>query len=462
MSGIYISAANKSSGKTTAAIGICAALTAQGKTIQPFKKGPDYIDPMWLSAATQRPCYNLDFNVQSDKEILFTVAEQAESADLNLVEGNKGLFDGIDLHGADSNAALAKLLNYPVLLVIDAQGITRGIAPLLNGYQFFDSDIRYVGVVLNNVAGSRHESKLLEVIRAYTDFDVLGVIHRNADLEIRERHMGLITDKENTQAETVIAQIRDVFESSMDLEKIECHPVSVNTSKSAVAAIVPSNKAQSIRVGLAQDAVFCFYYQDDLDALKRQGAEIIAFSLLDDSQLPEVDGLLIGGGFPETHCAKLSENTSMIKAIRNYVDSGKPLYAECGGLMYLARQIRWQGRSFDMVGVIPGDVEMTNKPVGRGLVKLRPNGQHPWGRDWIEEAENKTINAHEFHYSRLINLDETIDYAYHVARGWGIDGQCDGLAIGNVLASYSHLRNTRSTPWVKSFLKTVRMNKYES
>ncbi len=460
MSGIYISAANKSSGKTTLTVGICSALQSRGMIIQPFKKGPDYIDPMWLSTAAGRICYNLDFNVQSDDEILATVGAQQQTVDLNIVEGNKGLFDGVDVHGTDCNAALAKLLGFPVLLVIDAQGITRGIAPLLNGYQAFDAEVQYAGIVLNNTAGSRHESKLRKVIEAYTDFEVLGSVERNANLEIRERHMGLVTDKENTESDSIIASIRETVESAIDLDQLiegatqSADSCQYKTLKQAESS-QPNKTGESVKIGVAWDAAFCFYYQDDLDALRQHNVEVEFFSVLDDSELPEADGLFIGGGFPETHCPQLSKNRKMAQAIRNFAQLNKPIYAECGGLMYLARYIHWQDKQYEMAGIIPADIAITKKPVGRGLVELQPGPNHPW---CVESgfSRSRVLPAHEFHYSKIINIDEPLVYAYDVKRGWGIDGEHDGVVLGNVFASYSHLRNTHDSPWVNAFLSVVR------
>jgi cobyrinic acid a,c-diamide synthase len=448
MSGLYISAANKSSGKTTVTLGLCRALRRRGIDVQPFKKGPDYIDPMWLSVSSGRPCYNLDFNTQDESEILNTYQSHSKNAGLSIVEGNKGLFDGLDVHGSDSNAAMAKLLGLGVILVIDVQGITRGIAPLLNGYSAFDPDIRYVGVILNKVGGSRHEKKLRDVIAHYTDFSVLGAIHRNQNLVITERHLGLLTNSEDRCADEHISRITDEVESRVDLNPLT-ELVSVDDNKDRVDR-VENNPGEIVKIGVARDSAFNFYYADDLDSMTKLGADVVFFSPLEDQNVPEVDALYIGGGFPETHCSQLEMNQSMKRSLQLYFKSGKPIYAECGGLMYLARSIVWQGRKYEMAGIIPSDVEMQDRPVGRGYMQLQTTIDFPWSVD-----PETQWNAHEFHYSRLVNVDPALRYGYYVERGFGIDGRSDGIVMGNLFASYAHLRSTNGSPWVEKFIQFI-------
>ena len=220
MSRLLISAAHKSSGKTTVSLGLCAALAARDLVVQPFKKGPDYIDPMWLGLAAGRPCHNLDFYCMSHEEILATVGHYSTDADISLIEGNKGLYDGLDLDGSNSNAALATLTHTPVILVLDARGMTRGIAPLILGYQAFDPEVRIAGIILNQLGGSRHEAKLRAVIEHYTDVPVIGGVHRNQALEIVERHLGLIPSNEDCAADKKIIEIRDRIKDQVDLDRL--------------------------------------------------------------------------------------------------------------------------------------------------------------------------------------------------------------------------------------------------
>jgi len=451
MNRMLISAAHKSSGKTMVSIGLCAALAARGHAVQPFKKGPDYIDPMWLGQAAGHACRNLDLYLMENDDVVATFARHA--SEVNLVEGNKGLYDGLALDGSNSNAALAKLLDLPVILVIDARGMTRGIAPLILGYKAFDKDINIAGVVLNNLGGKRHESKLREVIEHYTDVPVIGAIQHDERLSIIERHLGLMPSNESHVANAKIKQIGEAIAEQVDLDKLlaltKKEPLPV-PHKALVSALPCGDK---VRIAIARDRAFGFYYADDLDALAAAGAELVPFDALRDAQLPEVDGLYIGGGFPETCAAELEANTALRGEIRQAIAGGMPAYAECGGLMYLSRSIAYEGRSFDMVGAIPGDVKMHAKPIGRGYVHLQENAEHPWPRP---DAPAKQIKAHEFHYSSLENLPPDSRFAYHVARGYGINGERDGIIVNNLLASYTHLRTIGSCYWATRFVGFIR------
>ena len=446
-----ISAAHKSSGKTMVSIGLCAALAARGHTVQPFKKGPDYIDPMWLGQAAGRPCRNLDLYLMERDDIVATFARHA--SEVNLVEGNKGLYDGLALDGSNSNAALAKLLDLPVFLVIDARGMTRGIAPLILGYQAFDKDIRIAGVILNNLGGKRHESKLREVIGHYTDVPVVGAIQHDERLAIVERHLGLMPSNESHVANAKIRQIGEAIAEQVDLDTLLALSEKAPLPAPRTAEILPMPSGDKVRIAIARDRAFGFYYADDLDALEAAGAELVPFDALRDAHLPKVDGLYIGGGFPETCAAELEANTSLRAEIAQAIARGLPAYAECGGLMYLSRSIRYEGRTFDMVGAIPGDVQMHARPVGRGYVHLREDDTHPWPRP---DAPARQIKAHEFHYSSLENLPGDCRFAYHVERGYGIDGGRDGIIVNNLLASYTHLRTIGSCYWATRFVAFIR------
>ena len=455
MNRILISAAHKSSGKTMVSIGLCAALSKRGHAVQPFKKGPDYIDPMWLSLAagqgsSNRPCRNLDLYLMERGDILETFARH--SAAVNLVEGNKGLYDGLALDGSNSNAALAKLLDLPVFLVVDARGMTRGIAPLILGYQAFDRDIDIAGVILNNLGGSRHEAKLRAVIEHYTDVPVIGAIHHDERLAIVERHLGLMPSNESHLAAAKINQIGDAIAEQVDLDKLLALSQKEPLDVSRKASVTRLPCGDRVRVGIARDRAFGFYYADDLDALEAAGAELVPFDTLRDTHLPEVDALYIGGGFPETCAAELEANSVLRDEIRQAIENGMPAYAECGGLMYLSRSIEYQGRRYRMVGAIPGDVKMHDKPVGRGYVHLREDTAHPWPRP---NAPAKQIKAHEFHYSSLENLPSNTRFAYHVERGHGINGERDGLVLHNLLASYTHLRTIGSCYWATRFVAFI-------
>lgn len=448
---MLISAAHKSSGKTMVSIGLCAALKARGHAVQPFKKGPDYIDPMWLAQAAGRACRNLDMYLMEDDDVVATFVRHA--SEVNLVEGNKGLYDGLSLDGSNSNAALAKLLDLPVFLVIDARGMTRGIAPLILGYQAFDRDINIAGVILNNLGGSRHESKLRKVIEHYTDVPVVGAIQHDERLNIVERHLGLMPSNEATAASAKIRQIGEAIAEQVDLDKLLALSEKTPLDAPHQAPVGSSPRDEKVRIGIARDRAFGFYYADDLDALQAAGAELVPFDTLHDTHLPQVDGFYIGGGFPEACAAELEANATLRGEIKQAIADGMPAYAECGGLMYLSRSIDYQGHTYQMVDAIPGDVKMHAKPVGRGYVHLREDASHPWPRP---DAPAKQIRAHEFHYSSLENLPADMCFAYHVERGYGINGKQDGLIVNNLLASYTHLRTIGSCYWATRFVAFVR------
>lgn len=463
-------------------IGLCAALRNRGHTVQPFKKGPDYIDPMWLSQAAGRACRNLDLYLMERDDIVATFARH--SAEVNLVEGNKGLYDGLALDGSNSNAALAILLDLPVFLVIDARGMTRGIAPLILGYQAFDRDVNIAGVILNNLGGSRHEAKLRAVIEHYTDVPVVGAIHHDERLSIVERHLGLMPSNESHVATAKIKQIGDAIAEQVDLDQLLALSKKEPLNVPHKAEVSPLPCGDKVRIGIARDRAFGFYYADDLDALEAAGAELVPFDTLRDARLPKIDALYIGGGFPETCAAELESNASLRVEIKQAIANGMPAYAECGGLMYLSRGIEYQGRTYQMVGAIPGDVKMHDKPIGRGYVHLKEDEAHPWprpsanplpnplpllpsplrggelargqaGGEGANVKGNSIIRAHEFHYSSLQNLPPDTRFAYHVERGYGIDGNRDGLILHNLLASYTHLRTIGSCYWATRFVAFI-------
>lgn len=447
---VMISAAGRSSGKTTVSLGLCRAFALRGSRVQPFKKGPDYIDPMWLSEAAGRPCHNLDFRTMSTGEITACLARGARTADIALIEGNKGLHDGMELTGGDSNAAMARLLGAPVVLVVDTQGMARGIAPLILGYQAFAPDVRIAGVILNKVGSPRHEGKLRAAIEHYTAVPVLGAIGLDPALTITERHLGLIPARESREAERTITRIAAAVGAAVDLGRLREIAATAEPLPPLPAPARAPKRAGEVRIAIARDAAFGFYYASDLEAFREAGAELVDFDTLCDPHLPQVDGLFIGGGFPETHLDALSANMSLRRELRAAIEAGMPAYAECGGLMYLSRSISWQARRIEMVGVIPADVVMHERPAGHGYVRLRETGKGAW------PDAREQFDAHEFHYSTLTNVSTELEYAYEVLRGSGIDGRRDGIVYRNLLASYAHLHACEADPWPRRFVSFVR------
>ena len=456
MGHVYISAAHKSSGKTMVSTGLVRAFAARGLDVQPFKKGPDYIDPKWLGEAAGRACLNLDFHTQSEDEMKALFARHAAAADISIIEGNKGLYDGVAVDGSNSNAALAKLLGTPVILVVDTTGITRGIAPLLMGYEMFDKQVNIAGIILNKVLGPRHEDKLVKAVEHYTDIPVLGAVRRNANLSVDERHIGLIPSNEHPAARARIDTLAEQVADQVDLDRIKA--IADGAPSPAPSAPLPANVKADVRIAVARDAAFGFYYADDLEALKRAGAQLVYFNALNDVYLPTCDGLFLGGGFPETQMAKLDANKTLRMRLKAAIEAGLPTYAECGGLMYMCRSISWHDDRHDMVGVIDADAVMQLRPQGRGYVNLKPTADHPWPG---VPASTNDIPAHEFHYSSLENLGDDVTYAYDVLRGHGIDGTHDGIIKHNLVAGFAHLRDSESCRWAEPFVAFVRRLKTE-
>lgn len=451
---MLISATRKSSGKTTLALGIAAALRARRLDVRGFKKGPDYIDPMWMARATGRACYNLDFNTQSRGEITAMLAAKGAGADLALIEGNMGLHDGVDPDGGDSTAALARLVAAPVLLVLDCTGMTRSVAALALGFAAFEPDIRIGGVILNRVAGPRQEDKLRAALERHTDMPVLGAVPRADAGSIVERHLGLTTPGDVSGPEAVLAELGRRMERTLDLDAI----LALAGSAPALPAppALAAARTAGVTIAVARDAAFGFTYPDDLEALVRAGARLEFFSPMSDARLPEADAILLPGGFPETHLQALSANAPMRAAIRSAAAAGMPIHAECGGLMYLTRAISFGGERAEMAGVIAAEAEVGARAQGRGLVVVEPLGAGLW-TDFPGP-----VAAHEFHHAALVGLPANTRFAWRVRRGHGIDGVHDGIVIGNVLASFTHLRNTAACDWAARFVAFARANARES
>jgi len=451
---IIISAAHGRSGKTTVSIGLAAALAKKGLNVQPFKKGPDYIDPSWLTAAAGNYCRNLDLFMTGQDGIKDTFVAGSCSADISIIEGNKGLYDSIDIEGENSTANIARILNSPVILVIDSARMTRSIAALVNGYKNFEPDINIAGVILNNVSGSRHEAKLRAALERYCQIEVLGCLPRSSQLNIPERHLGLIPQKEDSDLIPAIENIRKIVETNVNIDRII--EIARNTAQLLIPLNPPLLKGErgglldvppDVKIGVPLDRAFSFYYLENFDALRNAGAEIVFFDAINDKNLTDVDGLYIGGGFPEMFMDELEANASLRRDIHNAIENGMPVYAECGGLMYLSRSISWNGDVKKMVGVLPCDIEMTKKVQAHGYTVL-------------QKADEEELRGHEFHYSRVRNLGD-VKFLYKVIRGKGIDGKNDGIIYKNVIASYAHLHAIGSPQWAEEFVELIREAKRE-
>ena len=478
---LMVAAPSRGSGKSTVAIGVAAALRRRGREVQTFKKGPDFIDPMWLSAAAGRRCRNLDFFMMGRERIAASFPERAAGAQIALVEANHGLHDGTDREGADSGAALARLLGLPVILVVNAQRLGRGVAPLVGGQIAFDPAVSVAGVVLNRVRGARHEGKLRDAVERYCRTEVLGVLPELPELAIAERHLGLTPLEEAPDLAPVVERLGAAISRHLDLDRIEdvarsaprlprAAPVPEDVDGAAAGRRgglrgedgreregIPQRRDPAVvsgpgrvRIGVAMDRAFTFYYPENLEALIAAGAELIPFSPLEDPRLPPVSGLYIGGGFPEVFMERLEANATMREDVRGAIESGLPAWAECGGLMYLTQGIRWRGRRAAMAGALDCSVEMDDRPAGHGYVLLEETGGGAWPH------AGRQLRGHEFHHSRLTGLGGGEAFAYRVLRGSGAVGGFDGLVRGACVAGYTHLHADGAPWWAADFVALVR------
>lgn len=373
--------------------------------------------------------------------------------DISLVEGNLGLHDGIDLYGQGSTAHLAKILKAPVVLVVDCRGMNRGIAPLILGYKQFDPSINIVGLVLNQVRGKRHESKLREAIDHYCNIEVLGVIPADIGLEIPERHLGLTPIEENTNLIEVLNKIGTVVSNSVQCDRIlEIAKIAPELDNFPEQIVIHEKKRnlKKVKIGIALDQAFHFYYPENKEALEEELADLIPINTLEDRELPQINGLYIGGGFPEVFMEKLEKNISLRKSIRNAIEKGLPVYAECGGLMYLGESITWKGDKRKMVSALPLEFCLSEKPKGLGYMFLKTTGESQWLNI------DREVIAHEFHHSSATIKDKTLNFAYQLNRGAGITGELDGIIYKNVIASYAHLHSLATPEWAVQFVNFVR------
>jgi cobyrinic acid a,c-diamide synthase len=450
---LLISSPQGHSGKTIITLGLCNLLTQRGLLIQPFKKGPDYIDPSWLTIAAGRSCRNLDLFLVPKEKLIQTFEQACEKADLAIVEGAMGLYDGLDTQG--TTAEIARLLDIPVVLVVNTSRMTSSIAAMVMGYQHFQPEINIAGVILNYVSGARHESKLRNAVEQYCGIPVVGSIPKDQDFYIMERHLGLIPSSESSEAELSVERIGRKLESQLDLDQILKIAQSFKTNFKTTSHDLPPSflkgtnegkreRPEAIRIGIIRDHAFNFYYPENLEALVNEGAELVFINSFKD-RLPEVDGLYIGGGFPEFFLKELEKNRGLRKDIAKAIEASLPVYAECAGLMYLSQKIHWQGRSYEMVGAIPAEVQVSEKPEGHGYVIAEIMDENPIFPIGL------TIQGHEFHHSK-VSLKNGVKFAYQIRRGHGIDGKRDGVLYKNMFAAYTHLHALGTPCWADAFV----------
>lgn len=451
---LVISATRGGLGKTTLSLGIVAAWRKLGRQVAVFKKGPDFIDAGWLGVAAGRPCYNLDLFMMEEASVLRSFLDHAAYADAAVIEGNRGLFDGVDESGAYSTARLAKLLAAPVALIVDCTKSTSTVAAVVLGCRQYDPAVNLGGVILNNVSSGRHETVVRKAIAGSSGIPVLGAIPRLRGGEFPERHMGLTPFHEHPEVDRAIQSAADVVGRYLDLDALwaaACSAAAIGTVQGA--ANEPATPAQGGRVvvGVVRDKAFQFYYPDNLEELQRHGAEIREINALRDRALPDdLDALYIGGGFPETQAAELAANESFCRSVRAAAENCLPLYAECGGLIYLGRSLSVGDKRYPMAAVLPVDFVLEKRPQAHGYTVLESGGAG------IFPGKKISIRGHEFHYSRISHIDGSPPMAYDIQRGFGIDGKRDGIIYKNIVAAYTHVHALATPEWAPAMVKKAR------
>jgi len=452
---ILITGDRSGSGKTSITLAL-AALLAKEHKVQTFKVGMDYIDPSYLSAVSGRPCRNLDSYTLSDAQIRDIFRFGCRGADMALVEGVRGLYEGAEaLNDTGSTAAVAKTLGLPVILVVSAQSITRSSAAIVKGFQSFDPEIRIAGVILNNIKGGSHKAKATTAIEHYCGIPVIGAIPRMEEMQLAMRHLGLVPYREGSgrgDFDTRIETITELIGQYVDLDRFVSLMEERGMRPEKSPAFDPA-PVRDVKIGIALDEAFNFYYADLFDILHSLGAEFIPFSPVHD-RLPDADGYIIGGGYPELFIRELEANDRMREALREVSRNGIPIYAECGGLMYLTENMTlkkgWQGAAADqssaMCGVFAGETRMPARRVV-SYVEGSSDAGSPVGR--------ATFRGHEFHYSDVV-LDHTTRFAYRLFRGVGIRNNLDGALVYNTLGSYTHLHPVASTGMFRHFADLCR------
>lgn len=507
IAGLVIAGLKGGTGKTVISLGVAAAWRDLNITIAPFKKGPDYIDAGWLAQAAGRPCYNLDTFLCTPDQVKHSFLKNSSLADIALVEGNRGLYDGIDTDGHTSTAEIAKLLNLPLLLVLDCTKSTRTMAALLMGCVHFDPHVNIMGVILNQVAGKRHEGKVRDNIQRFCNIPVFGSVPKLSADDFPERHMGLIPSAEHALAIQSIESAAKVARSCIDLEALHkaCIQFSIDYNSTQIAGFskkqtnpfdtkkscysptlydqpkttyinrsssiccqtdIPTKENISIKnsvyaidnihydtslvdnsdakpvIGIIRDSAFQFYYPDNLEVLEEKGALLKFISPLSQTNIPKVDAIYMGGGFPETHAAQLAENITFRNELKALAQRGLPIYAECGGLIFLGTSLTLDGTVYPMTDILPLSFGLSKRPVGHGYTEVKVTNKNPF----FEVGE--TIRGHEFRYSHIIDINyQEEEMAFSMIRGKGITAKRDGFFQNNVLGTYTHILASCTPAW---------------
>lgn len=451
---LIIAGAQSGVGKTSLTAGLAALFRRRGLRVQTFKVGPDYLDPTWLAQASGRCCYNLDGWMTSREYVEELFDRVAEKADIALIEGVMGLFDGADPASSEgSTAEVARWLEAPVMLVVNAHGLARSLAAMVQGYAHFERDVRIEGVIANQCGSERHASWLKESLQAADLPPLVGAVGRGALPEMPRRHLGLVTSSTAEKSPDFFERLADALEKSLDVEAIlrlaRAAPARKGGHRAAAA-----NTKKTCRLGIARDAAFHFYYPDNLEALEQAGCELAPFSPLRDHALPEgLDGIYLGGGYPEEHAAALSDNRGMLEDIRHFTERGGAVYAECGGLMYLSTGIETvDGKRHPQVGLLPGWTRMSGGRKALGYVEVKLTEDTFWGNCGAQ------LRGHEFHYSELVGgpaKNREWKTVYEVRHRRSEQAVREGFQRGRLLATYVHAHFASRPTAVRKFVRCL-------
>jgi cobyrinic acid a,c-diamide synthase len=450
---IVIGGLSGDSGKTVLTCGIIAWLKEKGMDVSAFKKGPDYIDAAWLALASGKPARNLDTYLMGFPKVKNSFLKNAANSDISIIEGNRGLFDGVDSLGTHSTAELAKLLKSPVLIIQNLTKVTRTAAASILGCSHLDPDLNIAGVILNQVAGERHLNVAKEAIEETTGIPVLGFIPKlQNEYVLPSRHLGLITPDEFEGKSDFIDDLRKVINDYVDMPAVIkiANESPLLEFENHVSARISVEEQEKVRIGYFKDQSFSFYYPENLEMLEDAGAELIPISAINYTGLEDLDAVYIGGGFPETNLTKLELNRDLMQSLKTMAEDGLPIYAECGGLMYLARDVEWKGKKYLLTDILPISIKMHDKPQGHGYYRAVVDSQNPFF------STGRQLNGHEFHYSAIHQFDENIKSVLSVIRGNGCFNKRDGLVYKNVFASYLHIHALASPEWVDGMIKSAK------
>lgn len=452
--GIVVAGLAGGSGKSVVSVGLTAALARQGKLVIPFKKGPDYIDAGWMKLAANNNCYNLDPFLMSEEAIQASFLEHSSGADYVVLEGNRGLYDGVNPEGGYSTAELALSLNLPILLVVNCTKTTRTVAAMVLGCMKLDDRIDIKGVVLNQIGTKRHQSIVTQAVEKYTGLPVLGAVPRMKRDIFPMRHLGVTPHQEYEGSEEAMQLLAETAAEHLDLDRIIEIMAPVGERRSVASGHIKDDK---LKIGLLMDAAFQFYYSENLEALERDGAHLISINAMEEQTLPDLDGLYIGGGFPETSAKELSANTTFRHSVKAAAEKGLPVYAECGGLIYLGESIELDGKVYPLAGIFPVCFGMAKKPQAHGYSIFTADGDNPFYQNGIE------VKGHEFRYSTILEWPgHSSELVLKMKRGVGFTDGRDGLTTKNVLALYTHVHALGTPEWAVGFLKRCRQVKKEA